>query len=144
MSARPRNAADQAWQTMVSLVMDSRGDWRKKVAEATGLPFSRVRALRRLDAGPLSLRDLAEALTTDAPAATVAVNDLEARGLVERRAHPTDGRTKRVSLTAAGRRVLASARAVTEHAPQGLAGLPARDLATLQRILATLASPSSR
>ncbi|HEX4448887.1 MAG TPA: MarR family transcriptional regulator [Polyangiaceae bacterium] len=139
MSARANDAADRAWHTMVSLVMDSRGDWRRKVAEASGLPFSRVRALRRLGAGPMSLRDLAESMTTDAPAATVAVNDLETRGLVERRPHPTDGRTKLVSLTSAGRRVLASVRAVTDHAPQGLSDLPARDLATLQRVLDALA-----
>ncbi len=140
MSARGPSDADRVWHAMVSLVMDSRGDWRKKVSEASGLPFSRVRALRRLDGGPLSLRELAEALTTDAPAATVAVNDLEERGLVERRPHPTDGRTKLVSLTAAGRRVLAQVRAVSDEAPPGVAGLPARDLAELRRILASLAA----
>ena len=49
MSARARGVADQVWQTMVSLVMDSRDDWRRKAAEAAGIPFSRVRALRRLE-----------------------------------------------------------------------------------------------
>jgi DNA-binding MarR family transcriptional regulator len=122
---------------MVSLVMDS-ADWKKKVSETVGIPFSRVRALRRLDAGPLTLRELAESLAKDAPATTVAVNDLEERGLVERRPHPTDGRTKLVSLTAAGKRVLAAARAVTDQAPQRLADLPARDLAELRRILTSL------
>jgi DNA-binding MarR family transcriptional regulator len=140
MSARRRSAADQVWHTMVSLVMDSRDDWRKKVAEASGIPFSRVRALRRLDAGPLTLRELAEALTTDAPAATVAVNDLEERGLVERRPHPDDRRAKLVTLTVAGRRVLAAVRAVSDHAPGPLAALPARELANLQRLLDTLRS----
>jgi DNA-binding MarR family transcriptional regulator len=135
MTAHPRTPADEAWQAMVSLVMDSRGDWRRNVAEATGIPFSRVRALRRLDARPMTLRELADAMTTDAPAATVAVNDLEGRGLVERRPHPTDGRVKLVSLTPAGRRVVATSRAVTDLAPEALSGLPARDIATLQRIL---------
>jgi DNA-binding MarR family transcriptional regulator len=141
---RGRSAADHVWQTMVSLVMDSRGDWRKKVSEASGLPFSRVRALRRLDAGPLTLRELAESLSTDAPAATVTVNDLEERGLVERRPHPTDGRTKLVSLTAAGRRVLSSVRSVLDQAPPALADLPAKDLGALQRILCALAEAPPR
>ena len=138
MSARTRGVADQVWQTMVSLVMDSRDDWRRKVAEAAGIPFSRVRALRRLDAGPLTLRELAEALTTDAPAATVTVNDLEARGLVERRPHPSDRRAKLVSLTAAGRRVLSAVRAVTDQAPSTLANLPPGELASLRSILSSL------
>lgn len=140
MSARARGVADQVWQTMVSLVMDNRDDWRRKVAEAAGIPFSRVRALRRLDAGPLTLRELAEALTTDAPAATVMVNDLEARGLVERRPHPSDRRAKLVSLTGAGRRVLATVRAVTDHPPSTLANLPPGELASLRSILSSLRS----
>jgi DNA-binding MarR family transcriptional regulator len=141
-AGRPTSAADQVWHTMVSLVMDSRGDWRKKVAEASGIPFSRVRALRRLDAGPLTLRELAEAMTTDAPAATVSVNDLEERGLVERRPHPDDRRAKLVSLTAAGRRVLAAIHAVSDQAPPGLTALPPRELAALQRLLDGLATPT--
>ena len=44
-----------------------------------------------------------EAATIDAPAATVAVNDLEDRGLVVRETDPTNRRCKVVSLTDAGR-----------------------------------------
>jgi DNA-binding MarR family transcriptional regulator len=138
MRARARGVADQVWQTMVSLVMDNRDDWRRKAAEAAGVPFSRVRALLRLDAGPLTLRELAEALLTDAPAATVTVNDLEARGLVERRPHPSDRRAKLVSLTGAGRRVIATVRAVTDQPPSTLANLPPGELASLRSILSSL------
>ncbi|MDB5976257.1 MAG: MarR family transcriptional regulator, partial [Nevskia sp.] len=76
MSAQRKtgNEADRIWQQLVTLVMDSRGDWRRQVIELTGLPFSRVRALRRLVDAPLTLVDLAYAMSTDAPAATVAVN----------------------------------------------------------------------
>jgi DNA-binding MarR family transcriptional regulator len=134
-SARGRTELDRAWESLVALVMETRGDWRRKVAEATGLSFSRVRALRRLAGGPLTLRELAESMTTDAPAATVLVNDLEARGLVQRRSHPTDRRAKMVSLTAAGKRTLGAARTVTEHAPDALTALPAEDIAALVRIV---------
>ncbi|MFX6728793.1 MarR family transcriptional regulator, partial [Acinetobacter baumannii] len=68
--------------------------------------FSRIRALTRLQDGPRTLSELAEAMSIDAPAATVIVNDLESRGLVERQALPDDRRAKRVSLTAEGRRMV--------------------------------------
>ncbi|WP_028008808.1 MarR family winged helix-turn-helix transcriptional regulator [Solimonas flava] len=127
--------AERIWQILVALVMESRGDWRRKAAEATGLPFSRVRALRRLKDQDRSLRDLAWEMGTDAPAATVIINDLEERGLVERRAHPEDRRSKLVSLTAEGRKRVAALRKITDEPPPSLASLPAEDLAQLLRIL---------
>lgn len=129
-----QTAIDRVWRTIVALVMDTRGDWRRKVSEATGLPFTRTRALRRLGNGPLTLRELAESLGTDAPAATVAVNDLERRGLVTRVEHPEDRRAKLVSLTAAGRATLRAEKNVSEHAPEPLASLSREDVKTLARI----------
>jgi len=129
-----RSELDRVWQAMVALVMDTRGDWRRKVAEATGLPFTRTRALRRLAGGPLTLRELAESLGTDAPAATVAVNDLEERGLVTRGEHPDDRRAKLVSLTAAGRAAMRAARSVSDPVPEPLASLSREDVKALARI----------
>jgi DNA-binding MarR family transcriptional regulator len=129
---------DRAWQRLVAFVMDGRWDWRRKMAEAAGLPFSRVRALDRLVRGPLTLRGLAEVIGTDPPATTVIVNDLEARGLVVREAHPDDKRAKVVSLTAEGRRVVRSARAVTEQAPPSFDTLSDKDVADLMRIVGRL------
>jgi DNA-binding MarR family transcriptional regulator len=132
---------DRAWQCLVALVMDGRWDWRRKMSEAAGLPFSRVRALDRLRRGPLTLRALAEVIGTDPPATTVIVNDLEARGLVVREAHPEDKRAKVVSLTAGGRRIVQSARAVTEKAPPTFDALTDKDAADLMRIAERLGSP---
>lgn len=129
-----RSDVDRVWRVIVALVMDTRGDWRRKVSEATGLPFTRTRALRRLAAGPLTLRALAESLGTDAPAATVAVNNLEQRGLVTRGEHPEDRRAKLVTLTAAGREKLRAERAVSDHAPEPLASLSREDVKALARI----------
>ena len=142
MSARRKtsNEADRIWQQLVTLVMDSRGDWRRQVIELTGLPFSRVRALRRLLDAPLTLVDLAYAMSTDAPAATVAVNDLERRGLVERTPHPENRRAKLVALTPAGKQLVARVHAINEHAPEVLAALPAADLVQLRRILDAMRS----
>ena len=128
-------AADRVWSALVALVMETRGDWRRRVTEVTGLPFGRVRALRRLSARPLALHELAEALGVDAPAATVAVNFLEKRGLVLRQPHPTNGRVKLVSLTPQGRELVARVKALAEHAPEGFSALPAAELAALERAL---------
>jgi DNA-binding MarR family transcriptional regulator len=140
MSAKAETDVDRVWHVIVALVMDSRGDWRRKVAEATGLPFSRVRALRRLVDGPLTLRDLAEAMGSDAPAATLTVNHLEARGLVRREPHPEDRRAKIVTLTPEGRRLVGAAKRVTDRAPDALAALPPRDVVALRRILEQLST----
>jgi DNA-binding MarR family transcriptional regulator len=139
MKADKKAELDRVWQRLVGLVMDSRGDWKRNVAEATGLPFSRVRALRRLGDGPLTLVALAQSMGSDAPAATVAVNDLERRGLVERRPHPEDRRAKLVSLTAAGKRTLQAARRVRDDAPVALTALSSSDVEALARMLEKLA-----
>ena len=131
--------ADHIWQMLVALVMESRGDWRRKVSEAAGFPFSRWRALKRLVDAPLTLSELADLMTTDAPAATVAVNDLERRGLVERYPHPDNRRAKLVSITPAGLRLMERLNNIDDDAPAALAQLPAADLAELRRILKTIA-----
>ena len=51
---RPTNSpteADAVWQLMVGMVWETRGargEWRRKVSEISGLPFSRIRILWRL------------------------------------------------------------------------------------------------
>ena len=129
---------DRAWQALVALVMDSRWDWRRRMSEAAGLPFSRVRALDRLRPGSLTLRALADVIGADPPATTVIVNDLEARGLVLREAHPEDKRAKIVSLTPSGRRALKSAKSVTDRAPEVFASLTDEEVADLARIVEKL------
>ena len=128
--------ADELWQMMVGLVWETRGEWRRKVSEVSGLPFSRTRVLWRLLDAPITLSQLAEATGNDAPATTVAVNDLEQRGLVERSPHPDNKRAKLVSLTPAGRQMVALVRrTVRDDAPPGVSGLSRTDLAHLRRIL---------
>jgi len=136
--ASPRSEAERAWRLMVELVMETRGEWRRKVAEATGLPFSRVRALWRLERGARTLSELADDLGTDAPAATVLINALEERGLVKRAQHPTDRRAKQVSLTAAGRRMLVVVENITDRSPDTLKSLPTEELQRLRKTLQKL------
>jgi len=136
--ATPRSDAERTWRLMVELVMETRGEWRRKVSDATGLPFSRVRALWRLERGPRTLSELADDMGTDAPAATVLINALEERSLVKRTPHPTDRRAKLVSLTAAGRRMVDIVEKITDQPPDALESLPTEELKRLRRTLEKL------
>jgi DNA-binding MarR family transcriptional regulator len=136
--------ADRIWQVLVGMVIDTRGDWRRRVSEATGLPFTRLRALRRIGEEPMTLSALAHSMSTDAPAATVTVNDLERRGLVTREEHPDDRRAKLVTITAAGRAILRTYKSVSDHAPEPLASLSPADLKILARLVAGGATENSR
>ncbi|MDT5149448.1 MAG: hypothetical protein QOI01_1181 [Mycobacterium sp.] len=133
-------SADEVWRAMAAVVFDNRDAWRRDVIETTGLPFSRVRVLRRLAKRPMTAKEIAKAATMDAPATTVAVNNLEDRGLVVREAHPTNRRCKVVSLTEEGRRVVAIIDGVDDPAPRPFAALSPAELKTLESILAKLAS----
>src|SRR6185436_4463652 len=105
----PRNPlADDVWRDLSRFVFDNRDTWRRAVVDQSGLPFSRIRILRRLAHEPLTVKQVAHTATIDAPAATVAVNDLEARGLVVRPIDPANRRSKLVSLTDAGTAVVAA------------------------------------
>ena len=138
MSGNPR--ADGVWRAMAAVVFDNRDVWRRDVVDATGLPFSRVRVLRRLARRPMTAKSIAEAATMDAPATTVALNDLEDRGLIVREADPTNRRSKLVSLTDKGREVVASIERVDDPAPRPFAVLSEAELRTLEAILAKLAA----
>ena len=128
------DAAGDSWAAMRALVLDH--DRRRAVADALGLSFARVRALLKLQAGPLTLRELAERLTTDRPYATLIVDDLERRGFVVRAVDPRDRRVKRVTLTAEGSAAAAKAKRLLDEPPAALRALPAADLEALARILA--------
>ncbi len=138
MSASP--VADDVWRAMSSLVIDNRDSWKRAVVDRSGLPFSRIRVLRRLARGPMTVKQVAVAATMDAPAATVTVNDLEERGLVVRTPEPTNRRCKVVSLTDAGRAMVQTIDETDDPAPQILLGLDEGDLRKLQAILAKLSA----
>ena len=130
--------ADEVWRAIASLVIDNRDGWKRAVVEQTGLPFSRIRILKRLSRQSMTVKQLAHAATIDAPAATVAVNDLEDRALVVREIDPTNRRCKVVSLTDAGREIVRKIDAIDDPAPDGLAALEEAELKQLRAILAKL------
>ncbi|MGO4615397.1 MarR family winged helix-turn-helix transcriptional regulator [Nocardia sp. 2YAB30] len=129
---------DEVWTLLTHVVMDSRDQWKRAVTERTGLPFSRIRVLRRLRPGPMTVKELAHAAAIDAPAATVTVNHLEGLGLVAREIDPANRRQKQVSITPAGRAVLDTAFATPDPAPASVTALSNEDLRALQEILEKL------
>ena len=127
--------ADEVWRSIASLVHDNRDGWKRAVIEQTGLPFSRIRILMRLGRQSMTVKQLAHAATMDAPATTVAVNDLEDRGLVVRETDPTNRRCKVVSLTDAGRQTVDKIDTTPDPAPSVLADLDPARLNELKAIL---------
>ncbi len=126
----------RAWRAMSAVVLDQ--DRKAAVSSELGLSFARVRALRRLAAEPLTLRELAARLAADPPYATLIVDDLEKRGLVQRTPHPDDRRAKLVQLTEAGRAAAARADEILDDPPAALHDVPAEDLEALLRVLERL------
>jgi len=138
LDATRLSEAEATWRLLVEVVMDTRGEWRRQVSDATGLPFSRIRALWRLERGPRTLAELANEMGTDAPATTVLVDALEDRGLVKRTPHPTDRRAKQVSITAAGRRVVDVVERIDDPPPAPFTALPTAELRRLRKALQSL------
>lgn len=78
--------------------------------KATDLTFAQRRLLRRLREGPRSAGTLAAELGVLAPTLTRQLGKLEARGLISRQVDTEDRRRIVVTLTSAGRRILAGHR----------------------------------
>jgi DNA-binding MarR family transcriptional regulator len=136
--AESARLAGLAWEAMRALVLENEG--RKEACDALDLSFVRVKALLRIaEGGPVSQRSLAPTLGTDATYVTVAVDELERRGLVERRPDPDDRRCKVLTVTARGAADAAQAGQILARPPAPLAALPVADLAALASLLEPLA-----
>src|SRR6202047_1429364 len=139
------SVADQAWALLLQLAFERvHAHFAAVVAELDLAPVQ-ARALHELDVEPpISMRELAERLKSDPSNVTGLIDRLEARGLVERRADPTDRRIKGLALTTVGARMRERLFARLYSAPRSLADLSARDQRILrdilQRILAKMES----
>lgn len=80
-----------------------------------------LHVFRLLRGRPASLRDVAERLGISAPGALKVIDDMVAKGYVERREHAGDARIKQLALTARGEAAVAEARRFHALFEQGLA-----------------------
>jgi DNA-binding MarR family transcriptional regulator len=136
--AQHDNSATRVWQGMRDLVLAH--DQREELRAGLGLGrgTGRIKVLLRLAEGPLTLRDIAEFTGVDAPYATLIVDSLEARELVERTPHPGDRRCKLVTLTPAGRQAAAHAAHIISQPPAGFTQLTDAELTLLESLLGRL------
>lgn len=135
MTTQPPDAS-RVWAGLHEYVAGQ--DRRRALRAALNLGPGKAEVLIKLTSGPMTLREIAAAVDVDAPAATVGVNQLEARGLVHRTAHPDDNRRKLVRLTDAGRDAARRAQAILAEPPADLAALDPGDLTRLDEILTRL------
>lgn len=119
----------------MSLVMDNKTLAQTLLQDATGMPWSRYRALRRLEDHPLPQRVLAQQLHVDAPAVSVIVNDLVARGYADRISSPDDGRVKLVHITDRGDQLMEQLRDLPGVVPAPVATLTAAERRELSRLI---------
>jgi len=96
--------------------------------EMCGSDFAVLEAL--LHKGPLPVNEIGKKILLTSGSITVAVDRLEAKGLVERRPHGTDRRARIVHLTKEGRKVIT--RIYADHAAD-MEQLTAASLTTEER-----------
>ena len=141
-SATQPDTASRVWSALHEFVTGQ--DRRRALRAALDLGPGKVEVLIKLADGPMTLREIARAAEIDPPAATVGVDQLEARGLVHRTAHPDDNRRKLVHLTDAGREAAQRGNAILNEPPTALTNLDSDDLARLDGILARLQTNKNR
>jgi DNA-binding MarR family transcriptional regulator len=132
--------AERVWAAMRNLVASHPRKELIRDALDLGRGSGRVKSLMWLSEGPLSLSGLAEAIGVDAPYATLIVDSLEERGLVERQPDPEDRRRKLVSLTPVGTEAVIRVIQIDRQAPPGFAALSAEDLDSLHEMLRRVAA----
>src|SRR3954464_6512726 len=135
------SVADQAWALLLQVAFELvSAHFAAAVAEVDLAP-AQARALHELDLErPISMRELAERLKSDPSNVTGLIDRLEARGLVERRSHPSDRRIKGLALTSAGAKLRVRLFARLYSAPLAVASLGRRDQRALRDVLQRVVS----
>lgn len=106
------------------------------VARRAGLSTSELQAMRHLVGGSCGPVELSHLLGVTSAASSGVVDRLAARGHVERRPHPDDGRRTRVEVTPSGRaEIEALMRPVLERLADAEAGLDEQERAVVRRYL---------
>lgn len=105
------------------------------------LSFSRFELLRLLAfsrTGALPITKASDRLQVHVTSVTHAIRRLEAAGLVQRRPHPTDGRTTLVAITDLGRETVAAATVALNGEVFADIGVSAAETRTLSKVIETL------
>ncbi|MCU1389072.1 MAG: MarR family transcriptional regulator [Ilumatobacteraceae bacterium] len=137
MPSAPDPVLDQIWAKLQPLFLGKRDQFFAAMAHH-GLTPPHGQTLTMLAAGPLRMRDIADLMVCDASYVTAIVDNLEDRGLAERRPSSTDRRVKEIALTPKGARAAADISQHMTAPPPALEQLAPADRKALARILAKL------
>ena len=114
------------WRRAVDHLLEPYG-----LTEATWLPLLRVARAKE----PMRQKDLAESLGLDCSSVVRLLDNLQSKGLIERR-EGTDRRAKAIYLTADGQATVDRVEGVSRQIHERvLAGIPAEDIETVSRVL---------
>jgi DNA-binding MarR family transcriptional regulator len=133
-------AGDKAPSTLAFLLsqvgLHAARQFSERIAEVDLHP-ALFRVLNLVDAAEgRSQQAIGEAIEVPASRMVALVDELEQRGLVERRPHPTDRRIRTLYLTAKGRETLARGREIAQAHERDLTkGMPAADRKRLTKYL---------
>jgi DNA-binding MarR family transcriptional regulator len=134
----PPDLPAAAWRLMREFVEANGTNGALRERLGLGAGSGRIRVLFLLTEQPMTLGQLAEAYGVDRPYATIIVDKLEQLGFVERQPHPSDRRSKIVSLTPAGRDAAALAGRMLAEPPPPLRALNDGQLTELIGLLSQL------
>jgi DNA-binding MarR family transcriptional regulator len=96
-------AGREAWRIILRIVFERGSEPMHEISAEEELSPGQLKTLFHLDPGQGSpMRDLADRWRCDPSYVTSLADALEARGLVERRPHPSDRRVKMIVLTPKG------------------------------------------
>lgn len=119
--------------------------WQRSVRAAlapfdvTHVQFVLLAVLTSMDdEGPITQRDLAAHAAIDPMMTSQVLRALERKGLIERPAHPTDGRARTLAPTGAGKRLVNAANAAVEDADRAYFAVLGENAARFTRLLGTL------
>ncbi len=143
--AGKERAAREAWRAIFDFIMATSAERNAALGRA-GLTPNDARTLASIApiAGGRSMRSLADEWRCDASTVTWIVDRLEARGLAERRPHPSDRRSRLVALTPAGGKLWSQIERAVYRPPKGLLELSERDLRAMRDAVMNLPTGSRR
>jgi DNA-binding MarR family transcriptional regulator len=131
-----------AWELMRQFVEANSVHTELRERLGLGAGRGRIKVLFLLRKQPMTLAQLADAHGVDRPYATIIVDKLEQLGFVERQPHPSDRRSKMVSLTPAGRDAAALADSIVSEPPAALRALGTGQISELVGLLSLLGEES--
>jgi DNA-binding MarR family transcriptional regulator len=139
-------SAKQERESLVEIMAHLYPDMARVFARRVGMSLSRLEVMHELlHAGEISQAELARRLDMEGALLTRFVKQMEADGLLTRRADPTDNRFTLVCLAPAGQAALEKLDALGEDfGSQLLAGLSAAELASIVRAMKHIQSNLAR